>query len=668
MIRTLLIANRGEIACRIARTARRLGIAAVGVHSDADAEALHVRAIGRSFRIGPGPSSQSYLNIAAVLDAARRAGADAVHPGYGFLSENPDFARAVEAEGMAFVGPKPETLAAFGDKASAKAAAIAAGVPVVPGSPHALSDRAGIVAEVRRMGLPVLLKAEGGGGGRGQRLVGSEASLDADIEAALREARSAFGSEGLLVERFLPRARHVEVQIAGDGAGTAVHLHDRDCTLQRRRQKVVEEAPAWGLSPELVSRLTADAVRLGESVAYRGLGTVEFLVADEEHFFLEVNPRLQVEHPVTEAITGLDLVELQLRVAAGQGLGLGQPDIRRQGHAIEARLYAEDPGGGFAPSTGRIGALSLPEGIRADSGVEAGDTVSQFYDPMIAKLVVHAPDRADALDALARALESTAVAGVTTNCDFLAALARDPDVAAMSIHTGWIDERLDALLAGAAAPSDRLWRAAAAVLYLVADRAAGDGDPWRRRDVFTGWRLSLGDAGAEASQRVILSVPGEPGEDLRVSPIGPAGACTVLDADGPVNIAMREIAPGRWRITHDGEALTFSASLTGGMVELHLPPGRRLFEAAPPLAFAAAGTALEGVLTSPLTGAIVKIFAAEGDTVTAGDTIAVLESMKMEIPIKAPASGRAVSIAVREGDMVDRGQRIAEIVAEEPAA
>ncbi|HET7408642.1 MAG TPA: biotin carboxylase N-terminal domain-containing protein, partial [Paracoccaceae bacterium] len=378
--------------------------------------------------MGEGLSAQSYLNIAAVLEAARRADADAVHPGYGFLSENPDFARAVEAEGMAFVGPTPDTLAVFGDKASAKAAAIAAGVPVVPGSGRAFSDPAEIAAEARRMGLPVLLKAVGGGGGRGQRLVESEASLHADIEAALREARSAFGSEELLLERFMPRARHVEVQIAGDGAGTVIHLFERDCTLQRRRQKVIEEAPAWGLSPELVSRLTTDAVRLGESVDYRGLGTVEFLVASDEHFFLEVNPRLQVEHPVAEAITGLDLVELQLRVAAGQGLGVGQSDIRRQGHAIEARLYAEDPGNGFAPSTGRITALSLPDGIRADSGVEAGDTVSRFYDPMLAKLIVHAPDRAAALDALARALDVTAVAGVTTNRDFLAALARDPNV------------------------------------------------------------------------------------------------------------------------------------------------------------------------------------------------------------------------------------------------
>ncbi|MGM0584652.1 MAG: acetyl/propionyl/methylcrotonyl-CoA carboxylase subunit alpha [Pseudomonadota bacterium] len=663
MIRTLLIANRGEIACRIARTARSLGLTPVAVHSDADAGALHVREIGRSIRLGPAPAAESYLDIEAVLEAARRAGADAVHPGYGFLSETPAFAEAVEAAGLIFIGPTPETLARFGDKASAKQAAIAAGVPVVPGSEKALSDPEEIAAAARRMGLPVLLKAAGGGGGRGQRLAASEDMLAEDIDSALREARSAFASEGLLLERFLPETRHVEVQIAGDGKGHVIHLHERDCTLQRRRQKVIEEAPAPGLSETLLSRLHTDAVRLGESLSYRGLGTVEFLVSGDSHHFLEVNPRLQVEHPVTEAITGLDLVALQLAIAQGAPLP-ARSGLRRDGHAIEARLYAEDPATSFAPSTGRLATLSLPEGVRADTGVAAGDEVTPFYDPMIAKIIVHASDRAAALEALADALDRTAVAGVTTNRPFLAALARHPDVAALSIHTAWIDAHLDALTAAPEPPQSRLHRAAAAALFLAAPRAPADPDPWRRRDRFTGWRLGLGDPQAAAGQRVTLSRPGEPGEELRLAPVAPDGAFTVIDAEGPLTFALIETAPARWRLTHQGEIQTLTARVTPASVELDTPLGRRLYEAAPPLAHAVAERAADGVLASPLTGAIVRLLAAPGDRVAAGDTIAILESMKMEIPIKAPVSGRAVSIAVAEGDMVDRGQRVAEIAPE----
>ncbi len=665
MIRTLLIANRGEIACRIARTARALGIQPVAVHSDADAHALHVREIGRSLRLGPGPAAESYLNIPAVLEAARAAGADAIHPGYGFLSETPAFARACEEAGLLFVGPTPETLARFGDKASAKQAAIAAGIPVVPGSETALSDPAEIAAKAREMGLPVLLKAVGGGGGRGQRLVASDSTLAEDIDSALREARNAFGSEGLLLERFLPHARHVEVQIAGDGQGAVLHLHERDCTLQRRRQKVIEEAPAPDLPEGVAQRLAADAVRLGQTLNYRSLGTVEFLVSGEDRFFLEVNPRLQVEHPVTEAITGLDLVALQLRVAAGQGLGLAQPDIRPSGHAIEARLYAEDPGMNFAPSTGRLATVALPDDIRADAGVEAGDEVTPYYDPMIAKLIVHAPDRAQALDALARALSRTTVSGVTTNRDFLASLARHPDVARMQIHTGWIDENLEALAAPPPDPSARLWRAAAACLWLAAPRAEGDPSPWRRRGTFTNWRLGVGEPAPH--QRVSLALAGTVHEELRVSPIGEHGAFTVEDAEGLLSLTLAELSPDRWRLAHGAEVLTLTARTTPEAVALSTPTGRRLYEAAPPLAFAAAEAAPDGILTSPLTGAIVKILTTEGAAVSAGDTVAILESMKMEIPIKAPASGRAVSISVTEGQMVDRGQRIAEIAPDEAA-
>ena len=661
-IHTLLIANRGEIACRIARTARTLGIIPIGVHSQADANARHVREIGRSILIGAGPASESYLKIDAVLEAAKKVGADAIHPGYGFLSENPDFANAVEAAGMIFVGPTGETLDRFGDKASAKDAAIAAGVPVVSGAVGAKSDPDEIAREVQSMGLPVLLKAVGGGGGRGQRLVENQASLMDDIEGALREAKSTFGSEGLLLERFLPKARHVEIQIAGDGSGHVVHLFERDCTLQRRHQKVIEEAPAWGLPRTLLDQIAADAVKLGESLNYRGLGTVEFLVTGDEYFFLEVNPRLQVEHPVTEAVTGLDLVALHLRIAAGQGLGLNQSDITCTGHAVEARLYAEDPANQFAPSTGQITHLHLPDGIRVDSGVDEGDSVSPFYDPMIAKLIIHSDDRKGALAALGMALDHTSVAGVQTNRAFLAALARDEDFAQMQVHTRWIDTRLDALISAPGDDDALLWRALAAVLFVTKDRDRQHANPWQNREVFTGWRLGLGGDPTEAGQRVMLEPAGGQRIELRVGPIGAGNQFTVYDPDETeMHLNVQEIAPDRWQVTHSGEVRIIQTGIAGDRIEIIAPSGRHLFQAAPPLAFAAAGAVADRTLTSPLTGLIVKVLARDGDIINEGDTVAILESMKLEISIKATASGIATNISVSEGAMVDRGQTIAEI-------
>lgn len=665
-IKTLLIANRGEIACRIARTARSLGITPVGVHSAADANALHVREIGRSILIGAGPASESYLKIDAVIDAAKRVGADAIHPGYGFLAENPDFANAVEAAGMIFVGPTADTLDRFGDKASAKEAAIDAGVPVVAGVAGAKSDPDEIAAAVREMGFPVLLKAVGGGGGRGQRLVESDATLMQDIEGALREAKSTFGSEGMLLERFLPEARHVEIQIAGDGAGHVLHLFERDCTLQRRHQKVIEEAPAWGLPRDLLDRLASDAVRLGESLNYRGLGTVEFLVTGDEYFFLEVNPRIQVEHPVTEAVTGLDLVELQLRIAEGAGLGLTQSDITCTGHAVEARLYAEDPANQFAPSTGKITTLSLPEGIRIDSGVETGDEVSPFYDPMICKLIVHAADRETALARLAEALDHTIVAGVETNRDFLTALTRNPEFAQMQVHTRWIDTRLDALTTAPNDPTADLWRAVAAVLFVTKGRDDQTTNPWENHSTFTGWRLKVGDPLTEAGQRVTLMSAGKAGEELRVSPIGVGGAFTVFDAsETPLTLTCVDLGNGQWRVTHGGEVLMLDARLNGDTIEISTADARRLFHAAPPLAFAGGEGSAERMVESPLTGMIVEVVVSDGDEVAEGDVIAILESMKMEISIKATAAGIATNISIEKGMMVDRGQTLAEIAPNE---
>lgn len=661
-IKTLLIANRGEIACRIARTARAAGITPVGVHSDADANALHVREIGQSICIGGGPASESYLRIDAVVAAARAAGADAIHPGYGFLAENPDFARAVEAAGIVFMGPTPETLERFGDKASAKAAAIAAGVPVIAGAEGARSDPAEIAAEVRRMGLPVLLKAVGGGGGRGQRLVTDESTLMEDIEGALREAKSTFGSEGLLLERFLPEARHVEIQIAGDGKGHVVHLFERDCTLQRRHQKVIEEAPAWGLPRTLLDAIARDAVRLGETLDYRGLGTVEFLVAGDRYFFLEVNPRIQVEHPVTEAITGLDLVALHLRIAEGAGLGLVQDDLTITGHAVEARLYAEDPAMQFAPSTGVLTTLGLPQGLRIDSGVAEGDSVTPYYDPMIAKLIVHAPDRATALARLATALDHVVVEGVQTNRAFLTALARNPEFERMAVHTRWIDGHIAELTQPAPLLRPDLWKAAAAILFVAGRRHGQTADPWINRETFTGWRLGLGGDALEAGQRVTLTGIDGSSDDLRVGPVGPGDRYRVLPESGDaITLTAREIAPGRWRLGMGDAVLVIEARIGNGVIEMDTPEGRLVFRPATPLDFVGADAAAERDVTAPLTGMIVDVKVADGQTVAEGDVIAVMESMKLEISIRAAAAGTATRITVSKGDMVDRGQVIAEI-------
>lgn len=667
-IRTLLIANRGEIACRIARTAVALGVSPVGVYSDADANAAHVRAMSRSYRIGSGPAAESYLRIDSVLRAAREAGADAVHPGYGFLSENAEFARAVEAAGMIFVGPTPHVLERFGDKAEAKDAAVAAGVAVVPGSEGALSDVDKIAARVRAVGFPVLLKAVGGGGGRGQRLVERPETLADDVAAALREARSAFGSDGLIIERFIPHARHVEVQIVGDGAGRVIHLFERDCTLQRRRQKVIEEAPAPSLSEAVVERLTADAVRLCESVAYRSLGTVEFLVTGEEHFFLEVNPRIQVEHPVTEAATGLDVVALQLRIAAGEGIGLDQKDVRVSGHAVEARLYAESPANQFAPSTGRLETLSLPPPtsgrLRVDAGVGAGDAVTSFYDPMIAKLVASGPNRATALMRLGEALDRVTVLGVDTNVDFLRALVRNGDVAGMRVHTRWIDEQLEGLLQQGRASDEPFWTAVAALLHMSANRSAGSSDPWRNRETFTGWRLGLGTHRAQGA-RVSLSDPGGVQRDLRIGGALTDGSHLIWDeadeAPDPVRCALAEVGPNRWRAVCDGRTEFITASLDGDRVRIEAEGSQHVFTVVSRIAFSGSEAAAEKLVTAPLTGTVIKVLVAEGDAVKTGAPVAILESMKLEMPIKATADGRVARVGVSEGAMVDRGQLIVEI-------
>ena len=452
MFRTLLIANRGEIALRIIRTARAMGLRSVAVHSDADRDAAHVAAADMAVPIGPAPAAASYLDGAAIIAAARASGAEAIHPGYGFLSENPDFAEAVAAAGLVFVGPSAAAIRAMGLKDAAKARMAAAGVPVVPGWQGESQDPEHLAGAAEALGYPVLIKAVAGGGGKGMRRVEDPADFAAALASARAEAAAAFGNASVLIEKWIAAPRHIEVQVMGDGT-RAVHLFERDCSLQRRHQKVIEEAPAPGMTEAMRAAMGQAAVRAAEAIGYAGAGTVEFIVDASEglrpdrFWFMEMNTRLQVEHPVTEAITGIDLVEWQLRIAAGEPLPLRQDQIAITGHAVEARLYAEDVPAGFLPATGRIAHLAFPQGVRADSGVRAGDAITPWYDPMIAKIIAHGPDRAQALGRLARALDETEVAGTVTNLPFLRALARHPGFVAGEIDTGLIARDIATLAA-----------------------------------------------------------------------------------------------------------------------------------------------------------------------------------------------------------------------------
>ena len=453
MFKSVLIANRGEIACRIIRTARRMGLRAVAVYSDADRNALHVRLADEAVHIGPSPAAQSYLASARLIAAAQAAGADCVHPGYGFLAENADFAQACLTAGIAFIGPPPAAILAMGLKDRAKALMEKAGVPVVPGYHGERQEPKFLKQKAYELGYPLLIKATAGGGGKGMRRVDKHADFDAALESAQREALSAFGDARMLIEKYVGHPRHIELQVFADRHGNAIHLGERDCSLQRRHQKVIEEAPAPGMSASLRAAMGAAAVAAAKAVGYEGAGTVEF-IADGEgglkaggFWFMEMNTRLQVEHPVTEAVTGLDLVEWQLRVAAGEPLPLKQDQVRIAGHAVEARIYAEDPAHGFLPSTGKLVALQFPqgEGLRVDAGVEAGDEVTPFYDPMIAKLIAHGATRDQALDRLADALEGTIALGPRSNLGFLAALARAPGFRGGDFDTGFIDRNLSQL-------------------------------------------------------------------------------------------------------------------------------------------------------------------------------------------------------------------------------
>lgn len=652
MIGKLLIANRGEIARRIARTCARLSIPYVAVYSDADRDAPHLDGAAEAIRIGPAPAARSYLDGAALIRAARESGADAVHPGVGFLAENADFAAAVEAAGLVFVGPRPDTISALGDKGRAKVLMAQAGVPVVPGSPDASDNVEQVERLIAEIGYPALLKPAAGGGGKGMQVVTGPGARS-EITSAIRTARSSFGDGRLLVERLIARPRHVEVQVFGDGLGGAVHLFDRECSLQRRHQKVIEEAPASTLPYDLRERLAAAAVAGAKALRYRNAGTFEFIVGpDGTFFYLEVNTRLQVEHPVTEAITGLDLVEWQLRIASGEGLPLTQAQIRARGHAIEARLYAEDPAAGFRPAPGRITRLDWPEGARVDSAVEAGSHVPPHYDPMIAKIIVEGEDRPQALTRLRAALANTAVMGVTTNLGFLAALAGRPEVAAGAAHTRLIDEILPALLS-APEPTDL---AAVAGAALVLDALPTDGrppPPWQAGPAPFGRRAlaphaPLGEMVLEVeSVRAAVRVLSARREAVTVAVVSAGAARTAAVAGG-------RTTDGLLGGTFDGRS--WRALVLPDAVEVLLDGARAIvLRAVRPRADEAQAS---DWASAEMPGLVVAMTVANGTRVARGDLLAVVEAMKFENPVSAPRDGVVAEILCRVGQQVEAGQKL----------
>lgn len=658
MFRKILIANRGEIACRIARTCKRLGIAVAGVHSSADRDALHTVEIGESIGLGGATATESYLRIDAVIAAALRTGSEAIHPGYGFLAESPAFARAVEAAGLVFIGPTPEVIDRLGNKASAKAEARSAGIAVLGGGEEASADAEVVAARARALPLPVLLKPAAGGGGKGMHVVRHPGALADAIATAMREAGSAFGDPALIVEPYVEHGRHVEVQIAGDGRGHVIHLFERECTLQRRYQKLIEEAPAAPLPEGLREQLLADAVRLAQRLNYRGVGTVEFLVARDRHWFLEVNPRLQVEHPVTEEVTGVDIVELMLRVAAGQGLPLRQHDLLLRGHAVEARVCAEDAGRDFLPATGQIVALRFPaEAVRVETGVRAGSVVTPHYDSMLAKLVVHATDRASALDRLALALARTHVLGVTTNCRFLQQLIALPETRAGTFHTRTVDELLKAQSGAVAAPPRLVAAAAAWWLLDVRGRGAGYG-AWSSPDV-TGWQMHADDDPVSAVPGVLLR-EGARLHEIRFGTPQPGGELLVQVGEQRLRLALH--ADGdRWLLANGDAIERLAIACREGTLYIQAADGAFEFQTIDYLAQAAANQVTSGELRTPMMGTILKTHAAVGDAVRAGDVVVTMESMKMEMKICAEHDGVVRSLTVVPGQTVERGVLVAHV-------
>ncbi|SNR88312.1 acetyl-CoA/propionyl-CoA carboxylase, biotin carboxylase, biotin carboxyl carrier protein [Haloechinothrix alba] len=651
VLHTVLVANRGEIAVRVIRTLRRLGIRSVAIYSDADVDARHVHEADVAVRVGPAEASRSYLSIPDIVGAAESTGAQAVHPGYGFLAENPAFARACQQAGLVFIGPPAGAIEAMGDKISAKATVSAAGVPVVPGisgTPDELLARA-----ADEVGFPMLLKPSAGGGGKGMRLVASAAELAPAIESAQREARAAFGDDALLAERFVRTPRHIEVQVLADTYGNTVHLGERECSLQRRHQKIIEEAPSVLLDAATRERMGSAAVEAVRAVGYTGAGTVEFIVSGEESaagefFFMETNTRLQVEHPVTEMVTGIDLVEWQLRVADGERLPFTSEEISLDGHAVEARVYAEDPTRGFVPTGGVVLDTSEPAGagVRVDTGVWAGSVVGSDYDPMLAKVVAAGPDRTTALHRLDRALADTAVLGVGTNVPFLRGLLAQPDVRDGNLDTGLVERVLGELTSAEATEVPAEFFAAAALDRLLQLWPAGSVvDPW---DIPTGWRLG-GGAGT-----VFLLRAGETEAEVRVH--GHPGEAHVQVAGGEPVAARARWAGERDQVLelrYAGAVRRYRRAL-GDDGRLWLAHEGRCvaIDDRPRLAVSHAAAQAAGPVTSPMPGSVISVKTELGAEVSAGEALLIVEAMKMEYTITAPVDGVVSELHVQAGQQV----------------
>ncbi|OBK95146.1 acetyl/propionyl-CoA carboxylase subuit alpha [Mycobacterium asiaticum] len=653
MFDTVLVANRGEIAVRVIRTLRRLGIRSVAVYSDADAGARHVRAADTAVRLGPAPARESYLDIGKVIDAALRTGAQAVHPGYGFLSENKDFAAACDRAGVVFLGPSAHAIEVMGDKITAKNAVVAFDVPVVPGiaRPGLTDDE--LVAAADEVGYPVLVKPSAGGGGKGMRLVKEPARLPEALISARREAASAFGDDTLFLERFVLRPRHIEVQVLADTHGNVVHLGERECSLQRRHQKVIEEAPSPLLDAATRARIGEAACNTARSVDYVGAGTVEFIVSadrPDEFFFMEMNTRLQVEHPVTEAVTGLDLVEWQLRVAAGEKLTFAQDDVELGGHAIEARVYAEDPARGFLPTGGQVLQVIEPSGagVRVDSSLLAGTVVGSDYDPMLSKVIAHGADRDQALARLDKALSQTAVLGVQTNIEFLRFLLADPRVQAGDLDTALLDERL-ADFEPLAVPDD-VFAAAGLYVQWALDRRAR-GDLWATPN---GWRMG----GTAAPVRTAMRTP------LRsetVSVWGVPGSATVQVGDGETTGATAQLEHGQLVVTLDSVRREYRCAEADRHLWIGDERGTWHIREAEEHKIDRGVGERPAEVVSPMPGSVIAVQVGSGDEVSEGDVVVVVQAMKMEHALAAPVSGQ-VEILVAVGDQVKFEQVLARFV------
>jgi 3-methylcrotonyl-CoA carboxylase alpha subunit len=665
--RSLLIANRGEIACRIVKTARRMGLRTVAVYSEADAQARHTTLADEARLLGPAPAGKSYLNIDRIIAAAKASGAEAVHPGYGFLSEKADFAEACSAAGLIFVGPPASAIHAMGSKSAAKALMEKAAVPVVPGFHGEAQDPAAFLREANKLGFPVLLKAVAGGGGKGMRVVRHAEELAAAVSGAKREAASAFGDDRLLMEKFVERPRHIEVQVFGDVHGGIVSLFERECTLQRRHQKVIEEAPSAALSEERRQALYEAARKAAAAIGYVSAGTVEFVADQNNAYFIEMNTRLQVEHPITEMITGLDLVEWQLRIAMGERLPLRQEDITRSGHAIEARVYAEDAAAGFLPSIGQITHWRAPAedaGLRIDTGFEVGDAVSQYYDPMLAKVIAHAGTRDGALMRLSSALSELEIAGVTTNTSFLARLLAEEAVLNNAVDTGYI-ERERAGLGGSEAPSPlAIAGACAAVMQAGRESQRRDAaDPYSPWAPGRAWTLS-------GPRKRLFQFRDRTGSVHSAALIEIRGGA-FLDAGGASMAFSFEPVPGeksRFAVTVDGTRATVTALFTGDAITVFEGPEPVKLRLVDPFAAETDDAAAAGAgAVAPMPGTIVALLAPPGQTLDAGAPMLILEAMKMEHTLRFPARGSVVRYLCAAGDFVAEGAALAEFKAEKAA-